>query len=167
MRVSIGDIADLLELSPREIEELRKLHNDPKPKEVCKCIFRSPRGSFAVPLFCSYRHFPRYGYCTRFGSRFGYGSCVDCTFHHVRRLLYELGYESRFFYTRSASSFSTYKLVYVDRVVSFLLRFWLTSRVVRSLSPSRRLLLKSSCRCSRSVANAVTLSLMPVITLCR
>lgn len=34
MRVSIGDIADLLELSPREIEELRKLHNDPKPKEV-------------------------------------------------------------------------------------------------------------------------------------
>lgn len=34
LRVSIGDIADLLELSPREIEELRKLHNDPKPKEV-------------------------------------------------------------------------------------------------------------------------------------
>lgn len=34
MRVSIGDIADLLELSPREIEELRKFHNDPKPKEV-------------------------------------------------------------------------------------------------------------------------------------
>lgn len=35
LRVSIGDIADLLELSPREIEELRKFHNDPKPKEVC------------------------------------------------------------------------------------------------------------------------------------
>lgn len=34
LRVSIGDIADLLELSPREIEELRKFHNDPKPKEV-------------------------------------------------------------------------------------------------------------------------------------
>ena len=34
LRVSIGDIADLLELSPREIEELRKLHNDPKPREV-------------------------------------------------------------------------------------------------------------------------------------
>ncbi|CAB1111260.1 unnamed protein product [Ectocarpus sp. CCAP 1310/34] len=34
LRVSIGDIADLLELSPREIEELRKLHNDPKPKEL-------------------------------------------------------------------------------------------------------------------------------------
>lgn len=34
LRVSIGDIADLLELSPREIEELRKVHNDPKPKEV-------------------------------------------------------------------------------------------------------------------------------------
>ena len=34
LRVSIGDIADLLELSPRQIEELRKLHNDPKPREV-------------------------------------------------------------------------------------------------------------------------------------
>lgn len=34
LRVSIGDIADLLELSPREIEELRKAHNEPKSKEV-------------------------------------------------------------------------------------------------------------------------------------
>ena len=32
--MSIGDIADLLGLSHREIEELRKLHNAPKPKEV-------------------------------------------------------------------------------------------------------------------------------------
>lgn len=38
LRVSIGDIADLLELSPREIEELRKFHNDPKPKEVRSCV---------------------------------------------------------------------------------------------------------------------------------
>ncbi|CAM9758574.1 unnamed protein product, partial [Discosporangium mesarthrocarpum] len=34
LRVSIGDIADLLEMSPRDIEELRKQHNDPKPKEL-------------------------------------------------------------------------------------------------------------------------------------
>ncbi|CAM9661479.1 unnamed protein product [Ascophyllum nodosum] len=34
LRVSIGDIADLLGLSHREIEELRQLHNGPKPKEL-------------------------------------------------------------------------------------------------------------------------------------
>lgn len=34
LRVSIEDIASLVELSPRQVEKLRKIHNDLKPKEV-------------------------------------------------------------------------------------------------------------------------------------
>lgn len=52
LRVSIGDIADLLELSPREIEELRKLHNDPKPKEVQDYNHVLPVQDGRVVAFC-------------------------------------------------------------------------------------------------------------------